>query len=436
MATQIMIAGGGIGGLTAGVALAQAGHEVRVFERAGALRAAGAGITMQSNAMLVFERLGLADAVREAGRVIEGAAITDARGRVLQSSALGPVAEALGQPSVAVHRGALLELLAEAARAAGVQIEVGAGVGGFEARGERVVALLGDGAALAPRSSWRLVLAPQSSWLSLRSNPRTALGLARAQGLIARSQSTSPSTHGDVLVGADGLHSAVRRALRGEEPVRYAGYTSWRGVSRYAAPERGGQTWEAWGRGQRFGIVPIGGGLTYWFATQDAPPGERDGADARGELLARFEGWFEEVGALIRATDEIIRTDISDRAPISGDWGAGRVTLLGDAAHPMTPNMGQGGGQAVEDAWALAQALRGAVGDGGQLFDVAGALRGYERGRAGRAAMFVERSRSIGRVAQWSAAPACWLRDGLMGMVPSKVATRQMIEVLGGVQEL
>jgi 2-polyprenyl-6-methoxyphenol hydroxylase-like FAD-dependent oxidoreductase len=375
---KVLVAGGGIGGLSAAIALAQAGHAVRVFERAEALRAAGAGITMQSNAMRVFASLGLDSAVRAAGREIELACITDTQGRALQTASMAPVTQALGQPSVAIHRAALLEVLAEGARAAGAQIEVGAGISRVEQRGDFVVAG-GEG--------WEV--------------------------------------EGDVVVGADGLHSAVRRALRGDEPLRYSGYTTWRGVSPDVNPSRGGETWEAWGRGQRFGVVPLADGQTYWFAVQDAPAGGVDGADAAQEVAARFEGWFEEAGALIRATPELLRTDCFDRPPIRGDWGVGRVTLLGDAAHPMTPNMGQGGGQSVEDAWALARALDGAA-------DVAGALRAYERGRSARAAMFVDRSWSLGRVAQWSAAPACWLRDGLIGMVPARTAANQLIAVLGG----
>ena len=114
---------------------------------------------------------------------------------------------------------------------------------------------------------------------------------------------------------------------------------------------------ESWGRGERFGIVVIGFGEIYWFAVADAAPGGVD-RDVRSELLARFGDLHEPIAAIISATppERILRTDISDRDPIER-WHEGPVVLLGDAAHPMTPNLGQGAGQAIEDAIALDRCL-------------------------------------------------------------------------------
>src|SRR5436305_918300 len=175
----------------------------------------------------------------------------------------------------------------------------------------------------------------------------------------------------------------------------YCGYTSWRGLSPRAdlAPE--GQTSETWGRGVRLGFVPVGHGEVYWFAVANAPPGGPN-EDARAELMERFGGWHEPIPELIASTPSecIVRTDISDRKPLDR-WSCGPVTLLGDAAHPMTPNLGQGGCQAVEDAVVLAECLDSSA-------DALAALAEYERRRIPRANRLVLASRRMGAVAQWS----------------------------------
>jgi 2-polyprenyl-6-methoxyphenol hydroxylase-like FAD-dependent oxidoreductase len=206
----------------------------------------------------------------------------------------------------------------------------------------------------------------------------------------------------DILVGADGLRSKTRAALFGPEKSRHTGYTVWRAVVELAEPGEELLPWgtgfESWGRGARFGCAHIGKGRVYWFATDNAPKSEKDGppGSAAGpkEMLPRLLGsWHRTVGELIEATveDAILRTDIYDREPLDEHWGEGRVTLLGDAAHPMTPNLGQGAGQAMEDAVVLARCLR----EGGATAD---SLRRYGRLRCDRAAMVVRRSRRVGMV--------------------------------------
>ncbi|HEV8044616.1 MAG TPA: FAD-dependent monooxygenase, partial [Rubrobacter sp.] len=163
-------------------------------------------------------------------------------------------------------------------------------------------------------------------------------------------------------------------------------------------------------------------GRVYWFATRNAPEGEDDGpAGSRAALLGAFCGWHEPVEVLIRATDEdaILRTDIYDRDPLGKTWGAGRATLLGDAAHPMTPNLGQGACQTIEDAVVLARRLR-AFRESGEAGDTAGALRRYEVLRADRTAAIVRRSRRIGTVGQLENRFLCWLRDRTLKMVPAE----------------
>ena len=160
---------------------------------------------------------------------------------------------------------------------------------------------------------------------------------------------------------------------------RYAGYTSWRGVTEGGRVAPLDRISESWGRGERFGMVGIGHGEVYWFAVADAPPGGEPGgkstgkpgekdADAKAYLLDRFGPWHAPVRAVIEATppERILRTDIADRDPITR-WHDGPVVLLGDAAHPMTPNLGQGACQAIEDAYALAEALATSNTSGGTI---------------------------------------------------------------------
>jgi 2-polyprenyl-6-methoxyphenol hydroxylase-like FAD-dependent oxidoreductase len=181
---------------------------------------------------------------------------------------------------------------------------------------------------------------------------------------------------------------------------------------------------ETWGRGIRFGLIPIGRGRVYWFVSESRDEPEAPMVPARKAELSRFvEGWHEPIQAAIAATpeDAITGTGIYWRKPL-GSWSRGRVTLLGDAAHPMTPDLSQGAAQALEDAVVLAASLRDAA-------PVTG-LRAYEEARRKRAAQVVRRSYQAGRLAQSSSALGARLRDLLMGSLPDRLHGIQQAKIV------
>lgn len=371
MVSNVVIAGAGIGGLTLAVALQRRGVRVRVFERANQLTAAGAGIGLPANGVKALQTLGLGDGVMRAGMVVERAVILNSRGRQLGPEVdLTEVYRAMGASLVALHRGRLHAVLLDAVGADAVV--TAAPVTSFEQDSRSVQVTLAHGQRVAT----------------------------------------------ELLVGADGLHSSVRTQLMATAAPIYSGYTSWRGVTPSNTVALPSRTSESWGRGERFGIVPIGFGEIYWFAVADAPRGGQDD-DVRRELLARFGSWHEPIAAIIDATpsDRILRTDIYDRDPIEG-WHAGRVVLLGDAAHPMTPNLGQGAGQAIEDAVVLDECLAASS-------SIEEALTRYEQRRVARANGIVRASRRFGAIAQWSNPVAAWIRDRMMSLTPASVAINQ-----------
>ena len=376
---KALVAGAGIGGLAAAIALRRAGYDPLVLERSETVREAGAGLLLGANSAAALHSLGLHRAVSSLGVPTTAGILRDPAGNTLARPRVPPEKERLGYDSAAVSRSDLLSaLLAEAGEA------------------------------------------------SLRTGQRV-IGLRREAGEVVALLAGGREERGRILVGADGLRSAVRAALHGDHPPRYAGYTAWRGVSEGAdglVPRGAGL--EFWGRGARFGCVYIGGGRVYWFATRNAPEGGRDEpGESRERLLGMFGGWREPVEALILATPEreIRRDDIHDRDPILR-WGRGAVTLLGDAAHPMTPNLGQGAGQALVDAAALGEALA-------EKPNPERALRDYERRRALPSAALVLASRFAGAAGQSENPALIRLRDKAFRGAPDPLRRAGLERMLG-----
>jgi 2-polyprenyl-6-methoxyphenol hydroxylase-like FAD-dependent oxidoreductase len=383
---RAMVVGGGIGGLTAAVALRRAGVEAVVFEKAGELREIGAGISLWANAMKALRKLGLYDTVLAVGKHLHPKGeLRSPNGRVFYEMPSPAIEERFGGTTMVVHRADLQKTLCAALGKEAIR--PGAEVTGFE---------------------------------------------QDKRGVVARFAAGGREERCELLIGADGLHSTIRGQLLGDGPPLYAGYIAWRGVAELGdEPFPGGGAFETWGRGERFGLVKLGRRRVYWYATQNVPEGEeKAGPGRKAVLLARFGGWHEPIPSGVEATEEsdIHFDGVYYREPATR-WGEGRVTLLGDAAHPMTPDLGQGACQAIEDAVVLARSL-GERGD-----DAAAALRLYEDRRKERTASVVRQSRRLGRIGQLENPLLCRLRDTALRALPKRVQLsaqlRQMEPIVG-----
>ncbi|MFC7615106.1 FAD-dependent monooxygenase [Actinokineospora soli] len=296
---KAVVAGAGIGGLTAAIALRARGIDVEVLEAAPAPRAEGGGLGLASNATKVLAALGLDLPKAGIGQVCTGFSLRTARGADLRELPIRAIAEELGSPVVNVRRGDLLTFLRDSL--ADTPVHYGARVDRYD-------------------------------------HDTTAVRVTLADGTVHT---------GDVLVGADGIRSAVRARLTGPEPVLDHGYTCWIATTPFTHPRlpEGGAA-HYWGRGQRFGLIDVGGGRAYWWGTRNTPrraPHRWTGG--KPDILRCYDGWADEVRAVIEATPEtdILAVPAQDRA-FRDTWGEGPVTLLGDAAHPMLTSLSQGAG--------------------------------------------------------------------------------------------
>lgn len=357
----IHIAGAGVGGLAAAVALQRRGLPVVVHERAAELVPVGAGLSLWPNAVMALRSIGVdVGGLRGAGGLYrwDGRPLAVGDGEAIETR--------YGAPLVLLHRAdlqqALLDSLAPGTTRLGETVDT------FLQEDHRVVVRLTDG----------------------------------------RSHS------GALLIGADGLRSAVRERLLGPESLRDSGLVAHRAVVAFDDP---GVAGEFWGAPGVFGVAPLSDGRVYWYATQRSGD-ERPPAEVFGH-------WAEPIGDLIAATphEHVLTHPLHDRPP-ARRWVDGRVGLLGDAAHPMLPFLGQGACQAIEDAVALAEAI-------GERGASPQALAAYEHARHKRAAMLVRRSRSAGQVAHVRRAWQRRLRDVVVRRTPVAVRTRQLDAAIG-----
>jgi 2-polyprenyl-6-methoxyphenol hydroxylase-like FAD-dependent oxidoreductase len=361
---RIAIVGGGIGGLTVALALKEFGFEAEVYEQAPALLDAGAAIAIWPNAMRVLARLKLAETILEHAGAMNEVRLLDRHGNLLNRVSI--------RNSVALHRADLQSTLLHALPSD--QIKLGHSLVAYQQDTDKVVASFASGESIET----------------------------------------------DFLIAADGIHSRVRAQLLGDDQPSYRGYTVWRGISSVVPDSLpSAAAVEIHGRGQRFGIGPVGGGRVGWWATANSTtPAEVH--ETQPELLRLFADWYAPVRQLIATTPahSILTTAACDRKP-SRTWGSKRVTMLGDAIHPTTPNLGQGGCLAMEDAMVLARCFEkyGATEE---------ALRKYEGCRYQRTAALTKYSRYYGSLGQWENVFARGFRRTILALVPEAVLRPSM----------
>ena len=323
--------------------LARRGIQARVLERAPQLNPVGAGIIMNPNAMRVLERNGLAEQVRSDSWPYLTRETRDASGRLLATRDYQPLYES-GRlaPGCLVHRAHLLDVLYRSLPAGTVTF----------------------------------------------GKPGTRDDFADA----------------DLVIGADGIHSQVRKEVFGEVEKKYMGYRSHRLVMENVAGAR--CFTEYLGRGQRIGLVPIGEHRLYVWTTYNSPRDERAAPDLGRQFRQFTAPELVRLFSALPRPDSIITTEIEELWCES--WFRKNIVLLGDAAHALTPNIGQGAGMAMEDAAILADVLAEELAAGGKIED---ALGRYERRRKPRVETVMRISREVGREGQRASALGCWLRN-------------------------
>lgn len=374
---KVLIVGAGIGGLGVALALEKQGIQAEIFEAAPELRAVGAGLWIAPNGLEMLNRIqpALKQAVIQAAWELEASSVEDLHGHQLSGFRARDLRRHYGVGPLAIRRSALHAILRGALEQ--TPVHTGKRLRGYDILGNAVQVQFEDGS----------------------------------------------SAVGDLLIGADGLHSRVRRQLFGEIPLRYSGQSCWRGLAPLQLPG----PWyhnaqELWGDrpGLRAGFSQVNAHEVYFYLTQSVPAGQKDQPERlKSDLLTAFQDFPERVLEIIAATptERILRNDLCDFVPLKS-YGQGPVWLLGDAAHATTPNLGQGANQALESAWVVAESLRQAP------HSLAAALELYQSRRLARARFITETSWRLGQLSNLKR--GLRLRNWLMAHLPASLVARQL----------
>jgi 2-polyprenyl-6-methoxyphenol hydroxylase-like FAD-dependent oxidoreductase len=357
---KAIVVGAGFGGLTAAAGLFQRGWDVTVVERATELRPVGSGLAVAPNGLRALDTLGVGDTVRKLAAFQGDAAVTRTDGRVIARTASKAMIRRFGDAVIPATRSSVMEVLT----------------------------------ALLP---------PEAFLLGVAATGVEAGDDSRRPRLLT----DSGPLEADVIIAADGVNSVLRRALFPAHPgAVYSGITAWR----LLVPTPAGDflPGEVWGGGRVFGITPLADGRTYAYAADHSEPGITY-PDERAELLRRFGDWHFPVPQLIAEAEPetILHNDIYEIATPLPAYHAGAVAILGDAAHAMTPHLGQGANQAMEDGVTLAALVGTTQGSA----EIAAALAKYTALRAPRGADMVRRSHRMGALTQTTSRPKAAVRN-------------------------
>ena len=369
------IIGAGIGGLTTALAFERAGIDYQVFERASEFKTIGAGIWLAPNALQVLDQLELLEQVLEKGNSIDRITLGKSDLTPLSDNPQQVFKSTFGYSTIAIHRSELQNILFEA----------------------------------IPKS--KIIF--NKEFLSYTE-------LENKKIRISFSDRSKIDT--DYLIGADGIHSKIRKQLFPDSKTRYSGQTCWRGIAHIELDfEYQNRGMELWGNQIRFGISKVSKGKVYWFAVALSKPNQKDvNINIQHKLLDMFKEFHPLVTEIISATphNNILRNDISDLKPMDS-WYKNRICLIGDAGHATTPNMGQGGAQAIEDAHYLSSIIKAhSPNDAFELF---------LKKRQAKVNGIVSQSWITGKMAHWKYASG--LRNLLLKHIPKSFLEKKAASI-------
>jgi len=372
---KISIIGAGIGGLTTAVALEKENIDYQIFERFSEFKAVGAGIWLAPNALQVYEHLNLLEEVKSKGVSIDRITIGKPDFSPILDNSQDAIKEEFGYSSISIHRAELQKLLLK--KIPKEKIHLGKSFERFENNSNGKANIFFDDGS---------------------------------------------SYETDYLIGADGINSKVRAQLFPESKQRYSGQTCWRGVAEtHLDEEFDNRVYELWGNQIRFGISKVLDGKYYWFAVALDKPNQADNSEKTKEkLLTLFNDFNPTVKELIKTTpdSQIVRNDINDLKSMN-NWFKNNICLIGDAGHATTPNMGQGGAQAIEDAYYLTHFLKN--------YSDKNTFRLFQEKRQAKVNSIVKQSWTTGKMAHWKYGTG--FRNFLLKNFPEGLMLKKMIDM-------
>lgn len=370
---NIAVIGGGIGGLCTAYALQQHGFDVSVYEATASFKPIGAGIGIGSNAMQALVELGIGEDIYLNSTYLTTQLFFDQRGKQLNSIDFSALQKLYNQSNITIQRANLHETLYNSV------------------------------------DKNKLFLNKRCVSIEQKTNQCT---IYFADGT---------STTADYIVAADGIHSPIRKQYMPDAQPRYAGYMCWRGVAEAHPLVKPHTSVEVWGTAGRIGYAPLKDGKIYWFACVNSVENNSFLHQLKKEQIALlFKDYPQEIAEIILSTADcdILHHDLYDLKPLK-TFHFNHVLLLGDAAHATTPNMGQGAGQAIEDALILSKALK-------ETQDWRQAAIQYDRIRLPKTRKVTNLSRQIGVAAQWSNPILAKSRDFAFPFIPTSLLLKRL----------
>lgn len=364
MRQKIAIIGGGIAGLTFARCLSNSDYDIHIFEKKPVFGEIGAAISVFPNALCVMDEIGLLNSVLGTSGKFENVYLKKDSGSILSKSS--PSSD---YPVICIHRADLRKILLTDIKAS---LHINSGVKNFKNLDDGTVEVVFE---------------------------------------------NGNSSVFDAVIGADGLHSVTRKHVINDQKPIFRGYNIWRGVVKTNFDI--GYASETYGKGQRVGIVPIKNGVYGWWATCNEEFLQDDSPEGTKPKLKRLFGdWHYPIPELIKNTEVILKNSLSDRIPQKG-WAKGNIILIGDAAHPTTPNLGQGGCMAIEGAYLLAKCI-GKYGLSSKAYSI------YEKYQFPRSKEIVNESLKLGKIGQTANPALIALRNFFFKITPSSVAMKMI----------